>query len=105
MNGGVLMKTSTEGIRNKSISLKKPPAYLGKEYLYPPVGENVNESNLISDANAVFEIKCPSCKMSIRAQGQKIKAIYERLIKNGGCFGCGEKELKIYKVDMSKKVD
>ena len=39
--------------------------------------------------------------MSIRSQGQNIRDTYER-IKDKGCIGCGNKDLVVKKVDMSK---
>ena len=49
----------------------------------------------------IYEIKCHQCEMSIRSQGQNIRDTYER-IKDKGCLGCGNKDLVVKKVDMSK---
>ena len=40
--------------------------------------------------------------MAIRSQGCNIKPTYERLMAENGCIGCGNKELVIKRVDMSK---
>ena len=49
----------------------------------------------------VYEIKCHQCEMSIRSQGQNIRSTYARM-KDKCCLGCGNKELVVRKVDMSK---
>ena len=49
----------------------------------------------------VYEIKCNQCEMSIRSQGQNIRSTYERM-KDKGCLGCGNKNLVVKMVDMSK---
>lgn len=77
---------------------KPTPAYLRDDYLYKAVGGAL-EIEKVQDG-VVYEIWCDKCQMSIRSQGQNIRAQYERL-KDSGCIGCGNKDLVIRKVDMS----
>lgn len=80
---------------------KPTPAFLREDYPYKAVGEPiVNLSELQN--GVVYEIKCHQCEMSIRSQGQNIRSTYERLMSASGCLGCGNKELVIMRVDMSK---
>ena len=51
------------------------------------------------------EIKCPKCEMSIRSQGCNIKSTYERLMNENGCIGCGNHNLIIREVDMSRMAE
>lgn len=81
---------------------KPVPAFLREDYPFKAIGEPINDLSLIEDG-AVYEIKCTQCEMSIRSQGQNIKATYDRL-KISGCLGCGDKGLVIRKVNMSKAV-
>lgn len=93
-------------INETEVMKEKPfPAYLLDNYPYPSFGEALLNDDSIKTSGSLYEIECPNCKMSIRAKGQKLKSTYERLVKNGGCFCCGHKELKIFEVDMSKKAD
>ena len=79
---------------------KKPtPAFLRPDYPYKAVGEALKVEDVAD--GIVYEIKCHRCEMSIRSQGQNIRSTWERL-KESGCIGCGNKDLKIYRVDMSK---
>ena len=78
---------------------KPTPAFLRDDYPYKAIGEAITDLDSL-ESGVVYEIKCHQCEMSIRSQGQNIKSTYERL-KSTGCIGCGNKELKIYKVDMS----
>lgn len=77
---------------------KPTPAYLRDDYPYKAVGEALKPEECVD--GVVYEIWCNQCQMSIRSQGQNIRAQWERL-KNSGCIGCGNKELVIRKVDMS----
>ena len=77
---------------------KPTPAYLRDDYPYKAVGEALKPEECVD--GVVYEIWCDKCQMSIRSQGQNIRAQYERL-KDSGCIGCGNKELIIRKVDMS----
>ena len=80
---------------------KKPtPAFLRDDYPYKAVGEPITDLSQVKDG-IVYEIKCHKCEMSIRSQGQNIRDTYGR-IKDRGCIGCGNKELVIRLVDMSK---
>ena len=79
---------------------KPTPAFLRADYPYQAIGEPINDLEMLEEG-VVYEIKCHQCEMSIRSQGQNIKSTYERL-KESGCIGCGNKELVIRRVDMSK---
>ena len=79
---------------------KPTPAYLRDDYPYKAIGERITDMSLVKDGE-VYEIKCHQCEMSIRSQGQNIRDTYER-IKDKGCLGCGNKDLVVKKVDMSK---
>ena len=79
---------------------KPTPAFLRPDYPYQSVGEAITDLNTL-EPGVVYEIKCHQCEMSIRSQGQNIKSTYERL-QSTGCIGCGNKELIIRRVDMSK---
>ena len=78
---------------------KPTPAFLRDDYPYKAVGEALSVDEL--QPGVVYEIKCHACEMSIRSQGQNIRSTYERL-KSTGCIGCGNKNLVIKRVDMSK---
>lgn len=78
---------------------KPTPAFLRPDYPYQAVGEALTVDQL--QPGVFYEIKCHQCEMSIRSQGQNIKSTYERL-KSTGCIGCGNKDLVIKRVDMSK---
>ena len=79
---------------------KPTPAFLREDYPYKAIGEAITDLNEVKDG-VVYEIKCHQCEMSIRSQGQNIRSTYERL-KDSGCIGCGNKNLVIRRVDMSK---
>ena len=79
---------------------KPTPAFLREDYPYKAIGEPITNLDELEDG-VVYEIKCHQCEMSIRSQGQNIRSTYERL-RESGCIGCGNKELVIRKVDMSK---
>ena len=79
---------------------KPTPAYLRPDYPFKSVGDPIEDLNALAEGQ-IYEIKCHQCEMSIRSQGQNIKGTLDRL-KDRGCMGCGNKDLKIYKVDMSK---
>lgn len=78
---------------------KPTPAYLREDYPYKAVGGALDVSEVVD--GVAYEIWCDQCQMSIRSQGQNIRSQWERL-KDSGCIGCGNKELIIRKVDMSK---
>ena len=80
---------------------KPTPAFLRPDYPYQAVGEAITDLDQLQPG-VVYEIKCHQCEMSIRSQGQNIKSTYERLMAGNGCIGCGNKELVIKRVDMSK---
>lgn len=77
---------------------KPTPAYLREDYPYKAVGEALEVGEV--EDGVVYEIWCDKCQMSIRSQGQNIRAQWERL-RESGCIGCGNKELIIRLVDMS----
>ena len=78
---------------------KPTPAFLRDDYPFKAVGDELRVEECVD--GVVYEIKCHHCEMSIRSQGQNIKSTYERL-KDSGCIGCGNKDLVIKRVDMSK---
>ena len=80
---------------------KPTPAYLREDYPYKAVGEAITDLDTL-ETGVVYEIKCHQCEMSIRSQGQNIKSTYERLMNGKGCIGCGNRELVVRRVDMSK---
>lgn len=75
------------------------PTFLRDDYPYKAAGCEVTDIDTLNP-DAVYEIKCPACEISIRAQGRKIHATYER-INNLGCVSCGNKELSISVVDIN----
>lgn len=79
---------------------KPTPAYLRDDYPYKAIGEAITDMSQVKDG-IVYEIKCNQCEMSIRSQGQNIRSTYERM-KDKGCLGCGNKNLVVKMVDMSK---
>ena len=79
---------------------KPTPAFLRPDYPYQAVGDAITDLDTL-EPSTVYEIKCHQCEMSIRSQGVNIKSTYERL-KNTGCIGCGNKDLVVKRVDMSK---
>ena len=99
---------------------KPTPAYLREDYPYKAVGEPITDLDSLVPNGVLYEIKCPKCEMSIRSQGCNIKPTYERMmngveVKNEdgttrieggkGCIGCGNRELVIKAVDMSKMAE
>ena len=99
---------------------KPTPAYLREDYPYPAVGEPITDLDSLTPTGVLYEIKCPKCEMSIRSQGCNIKPTYERMmngveVKNDdgtvrveggkGCIGCGNRELVIREVDMSRMAE
>ena len=89
-----------EGLIHKQEKEKPLPAFLRNDYPFQATGEQIVDLEKL-EGGVVYEIKCHQCEMSIRSQGQNIKSTYERL-KETGCIGCGNKELVIRRVDMSK---
>lgn len=96
---------------------KPTPAYLRDDYPYKAIGEPITDLDSLVQTGVLYEIKCPKCEMSIRLQGCNIKPTYERMmngveVKNDdgttrieggkGCIGCGNRELVIREVDMSR---
>lgn len=81
---------------------KPTPAFLRPDYPYQPVGEAITDLDTL-EPKTVYEIKCHQCEMSIRSQGVNIKSTYERLMQGKGCIGCGNLNLVVKKIDMSKK--
>lgn len=85
--------------RQKSAGEKPIPAFLRPDYPYQASGEEIKKPDRL-EPNAVYEIKCPQCEMSVRSQGGNICSIYEKLCSTG-CIGCGNKALVIREVDLS----
>jgi len=99
---------------------KPTPAYLREDYPYKAIGEPITDLDSLVPNGVLYEIKCPKCEMSIRSQGVNIKPTYERML-NGvevtdedstkrieggkGCIGCGNRELVIRMVDMSRMAE
>lgn len=81
---------------------KPTPAYLREDYPYKAIGESITDLDSLVQTGVLYEIKCPRCEMSIRSQGCNIRSTYERLVKENGCIGCGNKELVVKMVDTSK---
>ena len=79
---------------------KPTPAFLRSDYPYKAVGTPIIDMSQVQDG-ILYEIKCNKCEMSIRSQGQNIRGTYERM-KDKGCLGCGNKDLVVKMVDMSK---
>ena len=79
---------------------KPTPAFLRPDYPYQAVGEPITDLSTLKPG-VVYEIKCHKCEMSIRSQGPNIRSTYERL-KESGCIGCGNKDLVVKMVDMSR---
>ena len=91
--------------KNDAPPIKEPkekptPAFLRDDYPYKAIGEPITDMSQVKDG-VIYEIKCHQCEMSIRSQGQNIRDTYAR-IKDRGCLGCGNKDLVVKKVDMSK---
>lgn len=74
------------------------PTFLRDDFPYQTIGGNIaNMDTLFSDC--VYEIRCPSCEMRIRAQGQKLCSLHEKLV-NTGCLNCSGRSLIVNTVDM-----
>ena len=99
---------------------KPTPAYLREDYPYKAIGEPITDLDSLEPTGVLYEIKCPKCEMSIRSQGCNIKSTYEKLmngveVKNDdgtvrieggkGCIGCGNRELVVKMVDMSRMTE
>lgn len=97
----MMFKKKKEAIPQPEAPKEKPtPAFLRPDYPYQAVGDAITDLDSL-EPGVVYEIKCHQCEMSIRSQGQNIKSTYERL-RSSGCIGCGNKDLVIKRVDMSK---
>lgn len=100
---------------------EKPiPAYLKEDYPYKVKKEPITAPDSIKPIGVLYEIRCPQCEMSIRSQGENIKPAYEKMmngvelknedgtthIEGGkGCIACGNRNLVIMEVDMSKAAE
>jgi len=99
---------------------KPTPAYLRDDYPYKATGEPITNLDSLEPHGKLYEIKCNVCELSVRSQGINIKSTYERMmngveVKNDdgttrieggkGCIGCGNRELVIREVDMSKMAE
>ena len=58
-----------------SNSNKPTPACLLSDYPYQAIGEVVTDLDTLQIEDALYEIKCPECGMSIRAQGEKLNTL------------------------------
>lgn len=94
-----MSQPQTESSNNK----KPTPAYLLPDYPYQAVGKEIADLEPLKSSNMLYEIKCPECGTGIRAQGDKVKYSYTRLINGNGCIVCGNKNLIINEIDMSVK--
>ena len=98
-----MFKKKAEAVPAAEEKKEKPtPAYLREDYPYKAVGEAITDLDSLVQNGVLYEIKCPQCEMSLRSQGCNIKATYERLMSGNGCIGCGNKDLVVKMVDMSK---
>ena len=115
-------KKEAEAVKETASVVEQPketptPAYLREDYPYKAIGEPITDLDSRVQTGVLYEIKCPKCEMSIRSQGCNIKSTYERMmngveVKNEdgttrieggkGCIGCGNKELVVKMVDMSR---
>lgn len=99
---------------------KPTPAFLRENYPYKAMGEAIADLESLIPNGVLYEIKCPKCEMSIRSQGCNIKRVLGKLldgveVKNEdgttrteggkGCIGCGNRELIVKMVDMSKMAE
>ena len=83
---------------------KPTPAYLREDYPYKAIGEPITDLDSLNP-HKLYEIKCDACELSVRSQGINIKSTYERMMKANGCIGCGNRNLIIREVDMSKMAE
>lgn len=74
------------------------PTFLREDYPYKTTGDEIGDISML-EPDGVYELKCPSCEMSIRLQGQKLCSTYTRF-KDSSCLNCGHKKSIIRKVDM-----
>ena len=95
---GKKMNITSEAEENKE---KPTQAFLRADYPYKATGEEITDLDTLEPNGVLYEIKCPKCEMSIRSQGCNVKTIWNKLSESG-CIGCGNKELVLKKVDMSK---
>lgn len=113
-------KDINEKLQEQEKQEKPTPAFLRDDYPYKAIGEPITDLDSLKPTGVLYEIKCPKCEMSIRSQGVNIKPTYERMmngvevtdddgttrIEGGkGCIGCGNRELIIREVDMSRMAE
>ena len=94
------MSQAQTGMTNND---KPIPAYLLADYPYQANGKEIADLEALESGDVLYEIKCPECGTSIRAQGSKVKCTYTRLINGSGCIVCGNKNFAVSEVGMSKK--
>lgn len=115
---GKQKKNETPAVEEKK---EKPtPAYLRDDYPYKTIGEPITDLDSLEPHGKLYAVVCPVCKMEIRSQGCNIKPTYERMmngveVKNDdgttrieggkGCIGCGNRDLVIREVDMSRMAE
>ena len=90
-------KAAAEQAKEKPI-----PAYLRPDYPYQAEGIVEDADSL--ETGVIYEIWCDRCQMSIRSQGQNIKDKFGKL-RESGCIGCGNKDLKIRRVNMTANAE
>jgi len=102
-------------------NIEKPtPSFLREDYPYKAIGDAITDLDSLQPTGVLYEIKCDKCELSIRSQGCNIKSTYERMINGvkvkkedgtikieggNGCIGCGNKNLIIREVDISKMAE
>lgn len=82
-------------------STKRIPSFLQDDYPYKACKEIITQPDSIQP-DLVYEIKCSICEMSIRTQGVNIQSTYKRIVSKDGCIGCGNKDIIIRQIDMTK---
>ena len=116
-------KQAAESVKEnvkEEVKEKPMPAYLREDYPYKAIGEPITDLDTLVPTGVLYEIKCPKCELSIRSQGLNIKPTYDRMLKGvevtdedgavrteggKGCIGCGNRELVVRRVDMSKMAE
>lgn len=81
--------------KNAEINNKDKPvaSFYKEDYPYKAIGSIITDIES-AELDAVYEIKCNECKMSIRLQGEKLKITHEILNCNG-CLNCRSKDLVV----------
>ncbi len=98
-----MLKTKTKDAVTEQTKEKPTPAYLQPDYTFQAEVSPVGDIDSL-EPGTVYEIYCDQCQMCIRSQGQNIQSKFEKL-KESGCVGCGNKELKVRRVNMSANTE